>query len=58
MGFAPSKNGSITVLPGKPLKLRYQFVVLDGKPDRKLLDRLWDDFAKPPAVEVRFLAGK
>jgi len=58
MGFAPTKNGSITLLPGKPLKLRYRFVVLDGKPEKKLLDHLWDDFANPPAVEVRLLAGK
>ncbi|HJX63884.1 MAG TPA: hypothetical protein VJ860_08005 [Polyangia bacterium] len=46
------------MLPGRPLKLRYRFVVLDGQPDKKLLDRLWDDFANPPAVEVRSLAGK
>jgi hypothetical protein len=58
MGFAPTKNGSIMVLPGKPLKLKYRFVVLDGKPDGKLLDHLWDDFANPPAVEVRLLASK
>jgi hypothetical protein len=58
MGFAPSKNGPITVRPGELLKLQYRFVVLDGKPDRKLFDRLWNDFANPPAVEVRLLAGK
>ena len=58
MGFAPSKNGSITVRPGKPLKLRYRFVVLDGKPDKKLLDHLWDDFTNPPAVDVRLLASQ
>jgi hypothetical protein len=58
MGFAPTKNGSITVRPGKPLKLKYRFVVLDGKPDKKLLDRLWDDFANPPTVEARLLASK
>jgi len=57
MGFAPTEKGSITVRPGKPLKLRYRFVVLDGKPDRKLLDHLWDDFANPPAVDVRLLAS-
>ena len=33
-------------------------VVLDGKPDKKLLDRLWDDFANPPTVEARLLASK
>jgi len=58
MGFAPTKSGSITVSQGKPLKLKYRFVVLDGKPDGKLFDRLWNDFANPPAVEVRLLAGK
>lgn len=57
MGFAPSKNGSTTVRPGKPLTLRYRFVVLDGKPDEKLRDHLWDDFANPPAVDVRLLAS-
>ncbi len=58
MGFAPTKNGPITVRSGKPLKLKYRFVVLDGKPDRKLFDRLWDDFANPPEVEVRLLESK
>jgi hypothetical protein len=38
--------------------LKYRFVVLDGKPDKKLLDRLWDDFANPPTVEARLLASK
>jgi hypothetical protein len=58
MGFAPTKSGPITVLPGKPLKLQYRFVVLDGKPDSKLFDRLWNDFAHPPEVEVRLLVNK
>ena len=58
MGFAPTKNGPIPVRPASPLKLKYRFVVLDGKPDRKLFDRLWNDFANPPAVEVRPLASK
>ena len=58
MGFAPTKNGPIAVGPGNPLKLKYRFVVLDGKPDGKLFDRLWSDFANPPAVEVRLLASQ
>jgi len=58
MGFAPTKNGAITVSRGNPLKLKYRFVVLDGKPDSKLLDRLWNDFANPPVVEARLLADK
>jgi hypothetical protein len=58
MGFAPAKNGPITVRPGRPLKLKYRFVVLDGKPDSKLFNRLWNDFANPPTVEVRLLESK
>jgi hypothetical protein len=58
MGFAPTKNGPITVRSASPLKLKYRFVVLDGKPDRKLFDRLWNDFVNPPMVEVRPLASK
>jgi hypothetical protein len=58
MGFAPTKNGPITLRPGELLKLQYRFVVLDGKPDRKLFDRLWNDFANPPEVEVRLLESK
>jgi hypothetical protein len=58
MGFSPVKNGPITVQPGQPLRLHYRFVVLDGKPDSKLFDRLWNDFADPPAVSLRVLDGK
>jgi hypothetical protein len=58
MGFSPVKNGPITVQSGQPLKLRYRFVVLDGKPDSKLFDRLWNDFADPPTSSLRQLGGK
>jgi hypothetical protein len=58
MGFAPSKNGPLTLRPGRLLNLKYRFVVLDGKPDSKLFDRLWNDFASPPEVSVRLLGSK
>jgi hypothetical protein len=58
MGFAPSKNGALTLRPGRPLNLKYRFVVLDGKPDSKLFDRLWSDFVEPPEVAARLLEGK
>ena len=58
MGFAPTKNGAISLKPGAALYLRYRFVVLDGKPDSKLFDRLWNDFANPPVVRVRGLGEK
>jgi hypothetical protein len=58
MGFAPSKNGPLVVQSGRAVKLQYRFVVLDGKPDSKLFDRLWKDFANPPVIEVRLLDSK
>jgi hypothetical protein len=40
------------------LRLRYRHVVLDGSPDSKLFDRLWNDFASPPEPQVRVLRGE
>lgn len=51
--FAPSQAGDWEIKPGTEYVSRYRFVVSDGKPDRKLLDRLWNDFAFPPRVEIR-----
>ena len=50
--FAPSQLGDWSIEPGKPLTLRYRFVVADGPPDKDQLDRLWQDFAHPPKVTV------
>jgi hypothetical protein len=33
--------------------MRYRFVVGDGEPDKAELERLWSDYAKPPAVTVK-----
>jgi len=48
--FAPSQLGDWSIEPGKPLTLRYRFIVADGAPDKEQLDRLWQDFAHPPKV--------
>jgi len=53
--YAPSQMGSFRIDPGNKFVMRYRFVVSDGPPDPKLLDRLWNDYANPPKASV---AGK
>jgi hypothetical protein len=33
---------------GENYRSAYRFVIFDGAPDKKLLDRLWNDYANPP----------
>lgn len=51
--FAPSQLDDWSIEPGKPLTLRYRFVVSDGAPDKTQLDALYRDFAEPPIVRVK-----
>lgn len=51
--FAPPQLGAWTIEPGWPYRARYRFVTFDGSSDPNLLDRLWTDYAHPPAVTVR-----
>ena len=50
--FAPQQMGDMEIAPGKPSVSRYRFIVHDGAPDKKTLDRLWNDYAHPPRVSV------
>ena len=50
--FAQSQTGDWEIKPGKDYVSRYRFVVTDGKPDTPLLERLWNDYAFPPRVEI------
>lgn len=50
--WAPSQTGDWAIQPGQPYVARYRFVVYDGAPDASQLDRLWNDYAYPPAVMV------
>ena len=50
--YAPSQAGRFEIEPGKKFVMRYRYVVADGPPDPKLLDRLWNDYAHPPQVTV------
>jgi hypothetical protein len=50
--FAPQQAGDMEITPEKPFTAKYRFVVADGKPDAKELERLWNDYAHPPKVTV------
>jgi len=53
IGYCTSKLGDWSIEPGKPYAARYRYVVADGPADKAELDRLWNDFATPPKVEVK-----
>lgn len=50
--FAPSQAGDWDIKPGETYVSKYRFIVSDGKPDSKFIDRLWLDYSNPPQVEV------
>ena len=51
--FSPVKPSGFAITQGKPYVSRFRIVTSDGPADRALLDRLWNDYARPPAVTVR-----
>ena len=50
--FAPTQAGDMVIVPETRYKARYRFVVYDTPPDEEELDRLWNDYARPPTVRV------
>jgi hypothetical protein len=48
--YAPSQLGEWRIEAGKPYVARYRFVVADGEPDPKEIERLWQDYAQPAGV--------
>jgi hypothetical protein len=56
MGFAPAAKQPLSLAARAALSLHYRYVLLDGAPDRKLLDKLWDEFAAPPETQIRLLS--
>jgi len=51
--FAPSQAGDWEIASGKPYVSRYRFAVSDGAPEKGEIERLWNDFASPPEVQVK-----
>lgn len=49
--WSPSQLGDWEISPGQRYVSRYRMVALDGLPDPRLLDRLWNDFAEPPVAQ-------
>jgi hypothetical protein len=50
--FVPAAVNAFTISPRQPLASRYRFAVHNGKVDPEATDRLWNDFAHPPQVQI------
>jgi len=50
--LAPSQEGDWAIEPGKDYVWQYRFAIHDGKMEAAEAERLWRDFAEPPAVRV------
>lgn len=50
ISFAPQVAGPMKISHGKTYRSEYRFVIFDGEPDKELLERLWNDYAEPPAA--------
>jgi GNAT superfamily N-acetyltransferase len=48
--YAPEQAGDFAIEPGKPYVSRYRFLVRDGPAEAARIERLWRDYAEPPAV--------
>ena len=51
--IAPSQGGDWSIEPGKPYVSRYRLVILDGKADAALFEKLWNDYATPAKAVVK-----
>ncbi len=51
--YTPQQAGDMEITPGKPYVSKYRFAMLDGRPDKAELDRLWNDYATPPTVNLK-----
>jgi hypothetical protein len=50
--FCPIRHKSWVLDPGKVYRLKYRILVYDGKIDKSIADRIWNDFAYPPVVRI------
>jgi hypothetical protein len=48
--FAPSQLGEWAITPEQPYVSRYRFIALDGKPDARQIEQLWEEYAYPARV--------
>ncbi len=50
--FCPIRHKEWILNPGNVYRLKYRMLVYDGKIDKSIADRIWNDFAYPPVVRV------
>ena len=50
--FCPIRHKEWVLDPGNVYRLKYRMLVYDGKIDSSIAERLWNDFAFPPVVEM------
>lgn len=50
--FCPTRHKDWELYPGNLYRLKYRMLVYDGKIDKDIADRLWNDFAYPPFVRT------
>jgi len=50
--FCPIRYKEWVLNPGRVYMLKYRMLVYDGKIDKMIADRIWNDFAYPPVVKV------
>ena len=53
MCYAPSQGGDWKIEPGKPYVAKYRFVTMDGEADAKVIEQLWNDYARPVQATVQ-----
>jgi len=50
--FCPTRHKDWQLDPGNQYRLKYRMLVYDGKIDKEVAERLWNDFAFPPSVII------
>jgi hypothetical protein len=50
--YSPPAMGEFSITPQNPYYARYRFLVADGEPDKELIEKIWNDYATPPTVQV------
>ncbi len=50
--YCPAVPGDFAIEPGKPYVSRYRYSVHDGEVPVETMERIWRDYAEPPAVAV------
>jgi hypothetical protein len=50
--FCPTRFTDWALNPGNIYRLKYRMLIYDGKIDKAVGDRIWNDFAYPPMVKI------